>query len=336
METNILLKGNDLSTITKSDLFANLLPDEEKSVIDRAGIITLQKGAILFSPGDKAEHLYFLREGLIRIFTPLEDGREEEIARFAPGDTIGDFDFARGGEYDAHAQAMEDSTLVIFPAEGLTIDDFAREMPRVVARIFLNSAAMVTARIKSTRKLSMENMPWVMELHRKAYEDPGTGLWKRTFIDDEINRILKDPVALILLKPDRFKILVDTLGHDAGDKAMIQIAAILKTIPRRLGRGWALRFTGNETGLFINKCGAEQAESLAQFLFEKLAALPPVSLDSTHGQNSDFRFSGSVAWGIWPLDNEHWPSFFDGTYKLLMDTWKAGGNRIVRYQGAPE
>ena len=319
----------DLSAIVKSDLFSNLLPGEKKSVIDRTGSVMLRKGCSLFSPGDKAEHLYLLSEGIIRIIKPTESGGDEEIARFTSGDIIGDFDFARRAEYDAQAEALEDSTLVMFPSFGLTLDKFALEMPHVVSRLLLNSAAMVTDRIKSTRRLIMENMSWIQELHRKAYEDPGTGLWKQTFLTDEIDRLLEDPMALIMLKPDRFKIMVDALGHEAGDQAMIKIAKILKGITRRLDRGWALRFKSNETGLIINNCDAAQAETLAISLSKAIATLPPVSL----GKEGDFTFSGSIAWGIWPADNGYWSSLFDGVYSLLLDTWKAGGNRIVRYNG---
>ena len=284
----------DLSSITKSDLFSNLLAGEKKSVIKRIGVLQLRKGGILFSPGDKAEHLYLLHEGLIRVFKPLEGGGDEEIARFAPGDLIGDFDFARSAQYDAQAEALEDSSLIMFPGFGLTIDNIAQEEPTIVSRLLLNSAAMVTGRIKSTRKLVLENMSWVQELHREAHEDPGTGLWKQTFLTDEINRLLEDPIALIMLKPDRFKVLVDDRGHEAGDKAMVKIAAILKNITRKLGRGWPLRFKSNETGLLINKCDAALAESLAISLSRSLTELPPVQL----GGGAKFSFTGSLVWGI--------------------------------------
>ena len=329
-ENNRQKDAKDLSSILKSDLFSNLLPGEKESVLNRTGILMLRKGCSLFSPGDKAKHLYLLREGLIRIFKTLEGGGDEEIARFTPGDIIGDFDFARNAEYDAQAEALEDSTLVMFPSFGLVMENFALEMPHIVSRLLLNSAAMVTGRIKSTRKLIIENMSWVQELHRKAYEDPGTGLWKQTFLADEIDRHLEDPMALIMLKPDRFKILVDSNGHEAGDKAMVKIAAILKGITRKLGRGWALRFKSNETGLLINKYNAVKAEALARSLSEAIAALPPVPM--REGE-ADFSFTGTIAWGIWPVDNEYWQALFEGTYSLLLETNKAGGNKIVRYYG---
>ena len=319
----------DFSSILKSDLFSNLLPGEKKSVLERTGNIMLRKGGTLFSPGKKAEHLFMLQKGLVRVLRPNPDGEDDEIARFKPGDIIGDFDFARDAEYDATIEAMEDSTLVMFPGFGLTLDTYAKEEPHIVSKILINSAAMVTNRIKSARKLIIESMSWVQELHRKIHEDPGTGLWKQSFLTDEINRLIEEPMALIMLKPDRFKVLVDSQGHEAGDRAMIKIAGILKGITRKLGRGWALRFRSNETGLLINDCEPVLAESLATTLFKDLADIPPFAMGS--GEDA-FSFSGSVIWGVWPIDDKAWNSFFDGTYQLLMETWKNGGNRIVRYR----
>jgi diguanylate cyclase (GGDEF)-like protein len=198
------------------------------------------------------------------------------MARFNAGDTIGDFDFARGADYDAYAEALEDSVLIMFPGYGLSMDTFALEEPHTISRILLSSIVMMTGRIKSTHKVIVENMSWVQELHRRAYEDPGTGLWKQAFLTDEINRILDDPTALIMLKPDRFKILVDSRGHGAGDKAMIRIAMVLKNISRRVGRSWPLRFKSNEVGILINKYNAAQTEQVARELFNSIAGLEPV------------------------------------------------------------
>ena len=315
------------SLILKSDLFSELHPVETKIILTRTEILPLQKGGLLFSPGEKAERLYALLKGRVRVFKRNEGGRDDEIAHFAPGDIIGDFDFAREAEYDAYAEALEDSSLAVFPGAGFTMDKYALEEPHIFSKILFNSAAMVTGRIKATRKLIIESTYWVKELHRKVHEDPGTGLWKQTFLTEGINRILEKPMALIMLKPDRFKVLVDALGHEVGDEAMIKIAAILEGITRKLDRGWALRFKSNETGVVVNKCDAALAKSLALSLFESVASLPHVSLGE-----EDFSFSGSIAWGIWPTDNKSWDSLFEGTYKLLMDTWKAGGNKVVHYR----
>jgi len=330
MADNIMeMESSDISSILKSNLFSNLLPNEKKFITDRTELLQLRKSGVLFQPGKKAEKLYLLVKGLIRVYRRLENGEEEEIALFAPGDNIGDYDFARGNEYNAYAEALEDSTLAMFPSVGFTLESYILEAPHIISKIFLNSTIMITTRIKDTRKLLIESMSWVQELHRKLHEDPGTGLWKQSFLTDEKNQLLEDPTALIMLKPDRFKILVDALGHDMGDRAMVKIASILRNIVRKHGNGWALRFRSNETGILINKCDAILAEALAFSLADAIADIPPIPLGDS---GEVFTFSGSVAWGIWPTDDRIWDSFYEGIYKLLMDTWKNGGMRVSHYR----
>jgi GGDEF domain-containing protein len=320
----------DLSPILKADLFSTLLGGEHDFVVSRSGLLQLRRGGFLFSPGEAAAHFYLLVEGAVRIFKTCPGGGEDEIARFAGGDTICDFDFARNADYDAYAEAVEDSVLIMFPGYGLGMDKFLADSPRIMSKILLNSIIMTTGRIKATHKIIVENMSWVQELQRKAYEDPGTGLWKQTFLNDEISRILEDPSGFVMLKPDRFKILVDSRGHGAGDEAMVRIAMVLRNITRRLGRGWPLRLKSNETGILINKCNPDLAESLARDLLESIAQLPPLPAS---GDVPAFSFTGTVVWAAWPQDGSAWDSLYQGCYNLLLDAWKQGGNRVVHYRG---
>jgi diguanylate cyclase (GGDEF)-like protein len=318
----------DPALIQKVELFSSLEQNEIDFVVSHSGLINLAQNDLLFSSGEKAAQFYILTSGEIRVFNKKEDGSEEEMARFTAGDTIGDFDFARGAEYDAYAEAGEDSALIVFPRAGFTIDSLAREDPHSVCSILLSAINMMTGRIKSTHKLILNNMSWVQELHRRAYEDAGTGLWKQILINDEIINALNESAALIMLKPDRFKILVDSRGHSAGDEAMIRIAIILKNITRQIGHGWALRFKSNEVGIIINNYAAEQAEKIAHELFDSIRGM-----DAVPPQNDipEFNFSATVSWAVWPNDDAEWETLFNGNYSSLLDNWKDGGNRIVHY-----
>jgi diguanylate cyclase (GGDEF)-like protein len=286
---------------------------------------------LLFSHGEAAKHFFILLDGAIRVFNTRSDGGEDEMARFTSGDTIGDFDFARGAEYDACAEAAEDSELIEFPGYGLTMDDLAREDPHTVCSILLNAIVMMTGRIKSIHKLTLKNMAWVQELHRRAYEDPGTGLWKQTLIADEIKGVLNNPSALIMLKPDRFKILVDSRGHSAGDEAMVRIALVLKNAARHNGHGWPMRFKSNEAGVIFNNCDSCTAEKIAGELLSAIAALEPVPAQD---ETPEFHFSATISWTVWPLDGADWEELFQGNYASLLDTWKSGGEKIVHYKMA--
>ena len=318
----------DPAPITNAELFKNFLARETMFVVDHSCIINLRKKAKLFSIGQIADRFYVLLNGAIRIYKPRDDGGNDELARYAAGETIGDFEFARKAEYDANAEAVEDSILVMFPAMGFSMDDFIAMEPYIVSRILLNSIIMMTGRIKSTQNILLENLSWVNELHRRAYEDPSTGLWKQTFVTDEINRILEEPMALIMLKPDRFKILVDSRGHEAGDNAMVKIAMILKTFTRKIGRGWAIRFKSNETGLLINKCTRQMAEKVAKELNSAISGMEAIP---AQGDIPVFSFSGTIAWSVWPEDSSIWDPLFQGTYSMLLDTWKSGGGGTINH-----
>jgi len=324
----MILASFDFTLFTKTELFNNLDTEKINFIVFHSDILSLSKGALLFSTGEKANHLYILTEGVIRVYKKRSDGGEDEIARFTSGDTIGDFDFARGANYDAFAEANEDSKIIKFPCDGHTIDSLAIEEPCVVCRILLNAILLMTGRIKSTQKLILENMPWVQELHRRVYEDSGTGLFKQNLINDEIINVLNDPAALIMLKPDRFKTLVDSRGHSAGDEAMIRIAIILKNITRQLGHGWALRFKSNETGLIFNNCDYSHAEKIAKELYDAIAALEPVP---AQGDIPAFYFSATISWTVWTKDGINWASLFNGNYASLLNAWRTGGNKIIHY-----
>jgi diguanylate cyclase (GGDEF)-like protein len=265
-------------------------------------------------------------EGTVRVYRQRAGEGTDELAWFTRGDTIGDFDFARQAVYDARAEAVEDSVLLMFPGFGLTLESFIYEAPQAVTRILLCCIIMMSSRITMTHKVTVDNLSWVQELQRRAYEDPGTGLWKQSFLRDEINRILTQPSALIMLKPDRFKELNDTRGHAAGDEVMVRIAMILKTFTRRTGRGWALRFKSNETGLFINNCGAAAAKKIARSLGKTLCDMKPLP---PKGEFPVFKFSATIVWTVWPDDGQKWNSLFEDTYAALLHFWRSGGNTVV-------
>lgn len=76
-------------------------------------------------------------------------------------------------------------------------------------------------------------------LHEQSRTDALTGILNRRGLDDAVTRALAandvtgEPFALILLDIDTFKTLNDTLGHQAGDAALIALGAMLGAECRR-------------------------------------------------------------------------------------------------------
>jgi diguanylate cyclase (GGDEF)-like protein len=64
-------------------------------------------------------------------------------------------------------------------------------------------------------------------LERMSATDPVTGLGNRVAFDRRMQEVLADPtrdVALILLDLDRFKLVNDSLGHQVGDRLLVEVA----------------------------------------------------------------------------------------------------------------
>jgi diguanylate cyclase (GGDEF)-like protein len=97
---------------------------------------------------------------------------------------------------------------------------------------------------------------------RQALTDELTGLPNRRSAYAELDRRTADggPVAVLMIDLDRFKELNDTLGHHAGDEALIAIAARLKDAVGDAGR--LSRLGGDEFAVVLAP-GAGRHEALA-------------------------------------------------------------------------
>jgi diguanylate cyclase (GGDEF)-like protein len=311
--------------LRKAELFSNLLDDDLSYVADRVELISLRSRELLFSRGDKARRFYIVRSGEIGIFRAEEGGAEREMARYVAGDVIGDFDFAVGSAMDATARAGTEAQVLAFPGGGLGMQDLAKEKPDAASRILLRSLSMISSRLRSTQRLISENSPWVRELRRQIYTDPGTGLWSRAFLDEELHRNLEKPTAVVMVKPDRFKELNDAHGHSAGDEAMAVLAGILVAETERLGRGWALRLRSNETAVVLPGCWAADATAVARRISASISAM-----DLPVARGTGFSFTSSLSLAVWPEDGGDWKRLVEDAYGILTKAWRDGGDRLYR------
>jgi diguanylate cyclase (GGDEF)-like protein len=143
--------------------------------------------------------------------------------------------------------------------------------------------------------MTFEDMTWELrrtnrrleaaqsKLRRMVITDPLTGCRNRRFFDEIIGRELQRhrrygiPLALLFVDVDRFKAINDTLGHDAGDRVLREVAAFLLSNIREAD--YVFRWGGDEF-LILLSCVEEEARRRGMALqqefgrYAKAAKLP--------------------------------------------------------------
>jgi len=115
-------------------------------------------------------------------------------------------------------------------------------------------------------------------LHKKATKDPLTKVANRAEFDRvhemfvSANQQQKVPCSLMILDLDHFKQVNDNFGHQAGDDAIISVAALLKNFCRP--GDLVARYGGEEFVMLCADCDNAAAARRADQIRKKLAEIP--------------------------------------------------------------
>jgi diguanylate cyclase (GGDEF)-like protein len=118
------------------------------------------------------------------------------------------------------------------------------------------------------------------ELRQLVITDTLTGTRNRRFFDEVIGRELqrhrryRTPLSIIFIDIDRFKAINDTLGHEAGDRVLREVAIFLVRNIREAD--YIFRWGGDEF-LVLMSCTEEEALRRAAQLQAAFAAAPQVA-----------------------------------------------------------
>lgn len=144
------------------------------------------------------------------------------------------------------------------------------------------------------------------QLAYHAYHHPLTGLPNRRMFQEVVEQTLVAPehgglrAAVLLLGLDRFKVVVDTLGHEIGDQLLKAVATRWKgVLGREAGRGATLyHFGGDLFAVLAPGLASEQAPVLvAEKLLGALARPLYVA-------GREFFVNASVGVAVFPVDGE--------------------------------
>jgi diguanylate cyclase (GGDEF)-like protein len=150
--------------------------------------------------------------------------------------------------------------------EGLELEGYADIALRLAEAIGLLQSVAVEGLVERQ----------VNELESLANSDPLTGLSNRRYLQDQLRQALgiykryETPFALLILDVDGLKRVNDSKGHQAGDRALVQVATAMRRTLRTTDT--AARIGGDEFCVLATNQNATAAEPLAQRIVDAVDA----------------------------------------------------------------
>jgi diguanylate cyclase (GGDEF)-like protein len=317
-------------------LFTGLASDHIDVIADYSDFRFYRHGEPIFRTGFPARELFIVKQGEVLITRTTSEGKNMSIAQFITGDLFGELELLQNSSYNATAHAENDTILLCFPKTGVLFQDILQDFPAISAHLLYRFLAVIAGRIRNTNALIKENTPVIQELKKQVYGDKLTGLYNRTYLEERLEEVLGNsarspatgpvstgPISLIMIKPDNFKAINDTYGHESGDQALrLMASALADFIDNDMT---AVRFKGNELAVLVPSSTREQALTLAKelrLMFTNLD-LSPIT-DST-----PFSLSVSIGIALFPEHAENAAELIERAHELPLIGRARGGNAIL-------
>lgn len=181
--------------------------------------------------------------------------------------------------------------------------------------------------------LALASLELREKLRHQSIRDPLTGLFNRRYLEETLARELArcvrngQPMSAAVVDVDHFKQFNDTHGHEAGDRVLVEVAALLQHGIR--ATDIACRHGGEEFVLLMPDSPIEAALARVDALRELAAQL---QLRYTSGPLQPVTFSAGIA--VAPRDGTSAETLLRAADAALYEAKSGGRNRVVAYQPA--
>jgi len=170
------------------------------------------------------------------------------------------------------------------------------------------------------------------QLERIAHFDALTGIPNRTLLSDRMKQGVaraareQNMMAICYLDLDGFKSINDTLGHEAGDRVLIDIAERIQRTIR--GGDTVARLGGDEFVVLL--LGLERGEECSMTLERLLAVIgEPIEIEG-----NPIVVGASIGVSIYPLDDEDADTLLRHADQAMYVAKQSGKNRFHIYDPA--
>ena len=257
---------------------------------------------------------------------PLGQGVTGRCAETGTPQLIHDLQEMPSGQYIPGVPHARSELAVPLLADGTTIGVLNAEAAEPGA--FTEDDLQVMTMIGRQAGIVIRSAQLQHETRRLAITDGLTGLYNRRHfsqqLDEHLRRSIRydEPLGLILLDVDHFKLVNDGFGHLAGDRALQAISDVLRVSVR--DSDLVARIGGEEFVVLLMRADREFSMSVAERL---RSGIEDLRLTETTGEIVGLTASLGVA--FFPDDGPDQQSMMHAADEALYQAKSMGRNRIV-------
>jgi len=130
---NEITNRNEPGSLATNPLFRQLSPDALQKLSGLMYTLPFRSGDTIFLEHERADALYLISSGKVRIWVHDGDKNEVTLAELEPGAFFGEMSVLDGGKRSANATALDDSTLLCLRRE--RFEDFLLRNPKAAVEV---------------------------------------------------------------------------------------------------------------------------------------------------------------------------------------------------------
>lgn len=312
--------------LQKSNVFSSLKNDELEILAGYSETVKYKENEILYRTGSEAAELYIIVDGEILITKNTKDNQSIDLACFISGECFGELDLFNKSTHNTNAISLKTSSVLVFPGKGTDLDSIFSKYPEIKAQILYKLLITVAGRIRKTNKQISEKTPWIEDLKRQLHKDKLTGLYNKTYLDDELETILskfQHKISLLVIKPDNFKDINDNYGHETGDNALKLLGSLIASSLEE--NVIVARYKGDEFAVVLPEKNYESAKKIS-FKLKNVVSDQNIN-DILKG--NDFYIKVSIGISNSHVHSDNSKELIAIAYKNMFEARNAGGDRVV-------
>ncbi|MGA8204497.1 MAG: GGDEF domain-containing protein [Woeseiaceae bacterium] len=301
------------------ELFHGVDPNDVQDALQRCDRRDIAAAELLLSPGTRNENVFIVLSGSLKVHVGSVD--TPPLATMEAGACVGEMSIIEDRDPSAFVVAAAPTHLLVIHQTVLW------EMVHASHEFAKNLLIVLSERVRSHNRVIADSVGELRKFERHAKTDALTGLNNRHSMEEVFNREIQrcrrdgQPVSLVMIDVDNFKVFNDRFGHMAGDRALSAVASILRHQFRP--RDLLVRYGGDEFAVLLPEIDQAKALTIAERVRESVCG------NTGNGNDSLVQIPVEISMGVAELAAEgDLTSLLRAADEALYRAKRAGRNTV--------